>query len=166
MQIYFIRHAAAVDLDREIAEDAFRYLTDEGRKHSAEVALKLKEMGAEFDLILSSPQVRAIQTAEIFSNVLNHKGNFKTAVELIGGASFGKFHQLIKRNSHKKSVACFGHSPDMSLFAANLIDAVDIKELKMNFKNCSVCKISYDEKKEMGKFEWFLKSDTLQIIKS
>lgn len=166
MFIYFIRHAAAVDLDREIGEDAFRYLTEEGRKHSAEVAQKLREMGAEFDLILSSPQVRAVQTAEIFSNVLNHDGDFKTAVELIGGASFNKFHQLIKRNSHNKCIACFGHSPDMSLFAANLIDAVDVKELKMNFKNCSVCKISYDTKTGIGKFEWFLKSDTLQVVKS
>lgn len=166
MYIYFIRHAAAVELDKEIGEDAFRYISAEGRKHSEEVAKKLKEQSVQFDLILSSPQVRAVQTAEIFSNVLHHKGDFKTAVELIGGASFSSFNKLIKRNSHYKSIACFGHSPDMSLFAVNLLKTNEVRELKIQFMNCSVCKIDYEPAGDTGKFEWFLKSDTLQVVKS
>jgi phosphohistidine phosphatase len=164
MDIYMIRHAPAVKLDREIAEDSFRYLSHEGRASSIQIARKLHELHINFDLILSSPIVRAVQTAEIFSNIMHHEGDFKIAVELIGGSSFNRFQQLLNRNSHYKSIACFGHSPDMNQYSINLIKHNRVKELNMNFENCSVCRINYDLKKENGNFVWFLKSDTLKLV--
>lgn len=166
MHIYLIRHAAAVELDKEIVEDSFRYLSHAGRNQSREIARKLKEHKVHFDIIYSSPLTRALQTAEIFANILHHKGELKTAVELAGGASFSRFHQMIKRSSHHNKIACFGHAPDVNLFATGLINNKEVKELKLNFKNCSVCKISYDIKMETGKFIWFLKSDTMQIVEA
>jgi phosphohistidine phosphatase len=159
-----IRHAPAVKLDREIAEDSFRYLSPEGRARSIQIAEKLHKLHISFDLILSSPIVRAVQTAEIFSNIMHHKGDFKTAVELIGGASFHCFQQLLKRHSHHKSIACFGHSPDMNQYSINLIKHNRVKELNLNFENCSVCRVNYDTEKEIGSFVWFLKSDTLKLV--
>jgi phosphohistidine phosphatase len=165
MELYLIRHGAAVELDKEIAEEGFRYLSPEGRKLSYDVAKKLKELKTRFDLIISSPLVRAVQTAEIFATVLNHKGEMRTAIELIGGISFTRFLHLIKRNSHHKSIAFFGHSPDVSHFSVNLIRAHPVKEHKINFKNCSVCKIHYDPATDEGKFAWFLRSDTMEITR-
>jgi phosphohistidine phosphatase len=164
MDIFMIRHAPAVKLDREIAEDSFRYLSPEGRARSIQIAQKLHELHISFDLILSSPIVRAVQTAEIFSNVMSHKGDFKIAVELIGGSSFNRFQQLLNRNSHYKSIACFGHSPDMNQYSVSLIKQNRVKELKVNYDNCSVCRINYDVEKRKGNFVWFLKSDTLQLV--
>lgn len=159
-----IRHAPAVKLDREIAEDSFRYLTPDGRARSIQIAEKLHKLHINFDLILSSPIVRAVQTAEIFSNIMRHKGDFKTAAELIGGSSYHRFQQLLQRNSHYKSIACFGHSPDMNHYSINLIKNNRVRELKVNYENCSVCRINYDMEKEKGSFVWFLKSDTLQLV--
>jgi phosphohistidine phosphatase len=165
MDIYLIRHGKAVDLDSEIVEEGFRYLTPEGRELSYKVAKKLKNLKTGFELIISSPLVRAVQTAEIFASVLNHKGEMKTAIELVGGISFNRFLQLIKRNSHLKSIAFFGHSPDVNHFSVSLIKEHSVPELKINFKNCSVCKINYDIKSEEGKFAWFLRSDTMEMIR-
>ena len=159
-----IRHAPAVKLDREIAEDSFRYLSPEGRARSIKIAQKLHKLHISFGLILSSPIVRAVQTAEIFSNIMRHKGDFKTAAELIGGSSFHRFQQLLNRNSHYKSIACFGHSPDMNQYSINLIKHNRVRELKLNYENCSVCRINYDLEKEKGNFVWFLKSDTLKLV--
>jgi len=166
MDIYLIRHGSAVDLDKEIPEEGFRYLSLEGRKKSAEVAEKLKDLHVHFDLILSSPLVRAVQTAEIFATALKHKGEFRTAAELIGGSSFNRFVQLLNRNGRHKSVACFGHSPDVNHFAVGLLKTNDVKELKINFKTCSVCKIRYNPEKGTGMFIWFLKSDTMELVKA
>ncbi len=164
MNIHLIRHAAAVELDKEIAEDSFRYLSPEGRIHCFEVASILKQHGTHFDIIFSSPIVRAVQTAEIFANVLHHKGELRTVFELAGGGSLSRFVQLLKRNSHFPSIACFGHSPDVNNFAVGLAKEEDVKELKLNFKKCSVCKIDYDLKAGKGRFVWFLKSDTLELV--
>jgi phosphohistidine phosphatase len=164
MDIYLIRHASAVELDHDLAEDSFRYLSHEGRALSSEVAHKLHKLRISFDLILSSPLVRAVQTAEIFSGILHHKGEIRTAIELIGGASFHRFHQLIKRSSHYKSIACFGHSPDVNQFSIGMLKHNKVKELKVSFKNCSICRIKYDFEKEKGDFVWFLKSDTMELV--
>jgi phosphohistidine phosphatase len=164
MDIYIIRHGVAADLDNEIVEEGYRYLTIHGRNHCKIVAQKLKDMKIKFDAVFSSPLVRAVQTAEVFSQVLKYDGEIKTAIELIGGHSFSRFAQLLRRNSHNKSIGIFGHAPDVNTFSLNLIKDNNIKQLQLNFKNASVCKINYDVKTEKGEFVWFLNSDTMKII--
>ncbi|WP_310487967.1 phosphohistidine phosphatase SixA, partial [Chamaesiphon sp. VAR_69_metabat_338] len=77
MYLYLIRHGIAVDLESiaaadldlsaqsEIDRDALRSLTKVGRKKIAQVADRLSELDVTFDLIVSSPLIRAHQTAEI-----------------------------------------------------------------------------------------------------
>ena len=69
MYLYLIRHGIAVDLDAldsdSSSNDEFRPLTKQGRKKMAQVADRLDEFGLKFDLIMTSPLVRARQTADI-----------------------------------------------------------------------------------------------------
>lgn len=163
MDIYVVRHGVAADLDNEIVEEGYRYLTVHGRNHCKIVAQKLKDMKVKFDAVFSSPLVRAVQTAEVFSQVLKYDSEIKTAIELIGGHSYGRFLQMIRRNSHYNNIGIFGHAPDVNTFCLSLINDNNNKDLQLNFKNASVCKISYDPKEEIGRFEWFLNSETMKL---
>lgn len=162
MDIYLIRHGVPVELNKEIGDEGYRYLTVAGKNHCKVVAHKLKELKSEFDIMFSSPLVRAVQTAETFACVMKYTGEIKTAVELIGGNTFSRFLQLIKRNSHYKSIAIFGHVPDVNTFSSGLIKNGD---LKINFKNACVCKISYNVDTGEGQFEWFLDSESMKLVK-
>ena len=64
MELYLIRHGIAEERRPEITDDK-RALTKEGRQKTAKIALRLKKLNLNFDLILTSPLVRAYQTAEI-----------------------------------------------------------------------------------------------------
>nr|HMQ79828.1 phosphoglycerate mutase family protein [Ignavibacteria bacterium] len=119
-----------------------------------------------FDSILSSPLVRAVQTAEVFASVLKYDDEIKTAIELIGGNTFSRFAQLIKRHSHHNSIAVFGHAPDVNSFSLNLIKDNPVKDLQLNFKNASVCKIKYDPASGKGKFGWFLNSENMKLVEA
>lgn len=162
MDIYIVRHGVAAELDNEIVEEGYRYLTIAGRNHCRIVATKLKDLKTEFDVVISSPLIRAVQTAEVFASVLKYNGEIRTAIELVGGATMSRFMQLVRRNSHLKSIAMFGHAPDVNNFSLGLIKD-NVKELKLNFKNSSVCKINYDFTNEEGKFEWFLDADSMKL---
>lgn len=165
MNVYLVRHAEAIELDNEIVEDNFRYITPFGRKRAISSAKKAKELGVKFDLILSSPLVRAVQTAEVFAHTVGYKGEIKTAIELMGGNTFSRFLQMLKRNERFESIGLFGHAPDVNNFAINMLKHNGVHELKINFRNSSVCKIIFDLEKEEGEFGWFLKSDTLEVVK-
>jgi phosphohistidine phosphatase len=164
MNIYLFRHGDAIELNQEIGDDALRYLTVEGRKKTSEVAEKLNELKVRFDIILTSPLLRAIQSAEITAATLKYKDEIKPAAELMGGHSFQKFHQLILRHKGHANAAYFGHAPDVNTFALRLLNK-DIKELKINFKKSSVCCIDYDTDKVQGKLVWFLNADTMELLK-
>jgi phosphohistidine phosphatase len=163
-EIYIVRHAAAAELDKEIVEDSHRYLTIHGRNHCKIVAGRLKDMKVQFDIVLSSPVIRAVQSAEIFASILKYEGEIKTATELIGGNSFSRFQQLLKRYSYCNRIAVFGHAPDVNIFCTNLIKNQNLKEITINFKNSSVCKIDYDIGKDSGKLNWFLNSENMKLI--
>ncbi len=64
MELYLIRHGIAVE--RGIyAQDCDRPLTEKGRDRTHRVAQRLAQLGLHLDLILTSPFLRAHQTAEI-----------------------------------------------------------------------------------------------------
>src|SRR5262249_24294398 len=73
MQIYVVRHGIAIDReDPKCPPDPERYLTEEGIEKTKKVAAGVAALSGSADLLLSSPYVRAVQTAEIFAAALDY----------------------------------------------------------------------------------------------
>jgi phosphohistidine phosphatase len=126
MYLYLIRHGIAEDLDPaadSIANDELRCLTKAGRKRVEQVADRLDELELKFDLIITSPLVRARQTAEILitkqlspkleiSHELKPSGNLPAwLMEWDARSIDGNIAQL----------ALCGHEPHLSEWAELLI---------------------------------------------
>jgi len=70
-ELYFFRHGIALDKeDPSVTTDAARPLTEDGIRKTRAAAEGLKRMEIPFDRILTSPWLRAIQTASILAEVL------------------------------------------------------------------------------------------------
>lgn len=69
MELLVIRHAIAVDRTEDVA-DADRPLTDRGRRRFREVVSGLRAVGLRVELVLSSPWLRAAQTAELLAPII------------------------------------------------------------------------------------------------
>lgn len=122
--VYLIRHGIAVD--RGIYEnDKERPLTEKGRKKTTKVAKQIHEIGVTFDVILTSPLVRAIQTAEILQEV----GLTKTLESFPPLAPGGDIREWLawwqswqqETNPHEGSIALVGHQPDLGNWAELLV---------------------------------------------
>ena len=68
LELYLIRHGIAGDAE-SYETDAERSLTNEGKQKTKKVAKRLFDLKLHFDLILTSPLVRARQTAAILQAV-------------------------------------------------------------------------------------------------
>lgn len=120
MKLYVMRHGPAED-DSPTGRDADRALTPSGRDRVRSVAKALGQEGEAPSVIISSPLVRALQTAEI---VAAQTSNEASAVEVRrelapGGDSMALLSELVKAN--RKRVMVVGHEPDLSMLVARLL---------------------------------------------
>lgn len=75
MEVYILRHGKAEEHTQNNASDAKRKLTETGKKELECIAKAMKNLEIEVDEIISSPLVRAKQTAEIVLKHLKNKKN-------------------------------------------------------------------------------------------
>lgn len=124
MLLYLIRHGIAVDRsDPKCPPEAERPLTAKGVQKTRAAALGLRVLGAKPDVLISSPYVRAVQTAEIFAEALGfppEKVRFSEALKPAENpAEIAK--DVLKARA--KEVACFGHAPHLDSLVGYLIAA-------------------------------------------
>ena len=120
MQLIIIRHAAAIDRDADVADDR-RYLTPEGRASFRKTARTLRNQGVAPDLILTSPLLRAVQTADILAERLKYCGPLVVADELEPGFDLPGLERLLAKHGDASEVCLIGHEPDLSDLVVKLL---------------------------------------------
>ena len=113
MELILWRHAEAEDGLNDLA----RELTPKGRKQAAKMAAWLNARLPDECGILSSPAVRALQTAQ----ALNRK--IETLPELAPGASVAAILKAAGWPDGDGCVLIAGHQPDLGAVAAHLMGA-------------------------------------------
>lgn len=122
MVLYLVRHGIAIDRDDpKCPPEPERFLTAEGVKKSRSVALGLKAIGAKPDGFLTSPYVRAAQTAEIFAEALGFAAEkIRVSDAFQSGGNPVLAAQEISR-LRAKEIFCFGHAPHLDQLIAQLV---------------------------------------------
>jgi len=124
MEIYVVRHGIAVS-GEEKGPDAFRPLTSKGRRRFRRTARTFARLGRKLDLVLTSPLVRAVQTAEILVGAV--KDAEVAVLEELDGRS--GIERLIEAVAHRaddlRSIALVGHQPQLSRLVAVLTTIPD-----------------------------------------
>ncbi|HEY9616831.1 MAG TPA: phosphohistidine phosphatase SixA [Microcoleaceae cyanobacterium] len=121
IDLYLIRHGLAGE-HGSYANDDERPLTEEGKQKTRQVAKRLRDLGVHFDLIVTSPLVRARQTAEILQDV-----GLSQQVEISGtlapGGELSEWLQWLASTtlSDRPCLALVGHEPGLSRWAETLI---------------------------------------------
>jgi phosphohistidine phosphatase len=115
MQLYIVRHGIAIDReDPKCPPDPERYLTEEGVEKTAQVAKGVAALGIAGDLFLTSPYVRAVQTAEIFARALDYaEPKIRRTDMLLPGAEPSHIFRELARDKQASAVFLFGHAPQL-----------------------------------------------------
>jgi len=162
MEIYILRHGIAVARGtRGYKKDSDRPLTEEGVEKMHEIAKALANMDLKFDLILSSPFVRAQQTASIVADELG--GDVTFTDFLVPGADGREL--IAEINDEKpRQVLLVGHEPDLSQLVSLLISGSGNASIEL--KKGGLCKMT-SEKLAFGQcatINWLLTPKQLRSM--
>lgn len=147
MDLYILRHAIAEELsDSKHKDDSHRRLTLEGAKKMYRIAEGMKGLGIRFDLILTSPYVRARQTADIVADIFKMRKLLELTTELQPGGNPRKLIDLVATAySKRKSILLVGHEPYLSGLISLLLSGD--AGLDIHLKKGGLCKLSVPELK-------------------
>jgi phosphohistidine phosphatase len=166
MNLYMIRHAIAVDeVTSDAGSDSERPLTDKGRKKMRQIAKALRQLGVQFDLVLSSPYVRACETAEILADVFKMKKEIVFSDHLIPEGNPELLIGEINEKHSVDSLAIVGHEPHLSTLIGLLTS--EGSKLEITLKKGGVCHLSADDlhhQDHRATLEWLLTPGILMEI--
>jgi phosphohistidine phosphatase len=126
LTLHLLRHADAGDPATWSGPDSARPLTGKGRKQAARLGEFLARHGHRPDAILSSPKIRARETAEILADHLDLEVMIDE--RLAGDLDLGTV-EIIAAEAGARSPMLVGHDPDFTELVRELVGA-DRIELK------------------------------------
>ncbi len=130
MELYFLRHGLAHERDEWAGDDWHRPLTEEGQARMMREAETLVRLNVQLDLILTSPLVRARQTAEIVARQLHVLDKLVVDERLAAGFGPDQLARILEAHSTVGALMLVGHEPDFSETVGALIGGgrVEIKK--------------------------------------
>ena len=150
METILIRHAKAESRDANSwPDDDVRPLTAEGRAEQRAATRAMKKMGIKFDFLVSSPLLRARETADIVAKGFRWPEPPQVADELGHGYAVGAVVKLLAKFPPGATVALVGHEPDLSDLSGALVSRDG--RLNIAVKKSGVVGIGFDGPAEEGK---------------
>jgi phosphohistidine phosphatase len=120
LKVFLVRHA---DADAEIPEglgDEARALTAKARAGLSQHFAALADRIGPITLVLTSPLVRTVQTAQILSLALKHEGLLKAHRSLLPDMPVGTIEPVLQEHAGD-SLVLVGHQPSMGAMAAHFL---------------------------------------------
>jgi phosphohistidine phosphatase len=156
MLLHLLRHADAGDPEAWTGPDAARPLSDKGRKQSKRLGEHLSAIGFEADAFISSPKIRAAQTAEIAAQPLGAKVSLDD--RLAGGLEIDALDAVLADAGDPGRVVIVGHDPEFSELLSELVGT----GLEMKKGAFARVEIERPLRAGAGTLRWLLPPDSLK----
>lgn len=152
MNLIFVRHAVAVERTADIPEER-RHLTSEGRAFLRKTARTMLKNGVEPSLILTSPLLRSVQSADILAESLSYIGPVMVAEELSPGFELAALQRLIATYHQMDELILVGHEPDLSGVVSALLHLEESFSFKKGTAIKLACRNGFDT---AARFKWLV----------
>lgn len=151
-RLFLIRHGVAAERGDAYPDDAKRPLTGRGVAGLRREARGLAVLGVAFDQVLTSPLVRARQTADVLAPELG-SAPIANVASLAPGGKYADLLDDLTRYARREAIALVGHEPDMGELARRLLGLRGA----VSFKKGAVCCIEIDAlpPTRPGNLVWF-----------
>jgi phosphohistidine phosphatase len=158
-----VRHGLAEERGDAWPDDTKRPLTDEGISRMRKAARGLARLGVSVEVVLTSPLVRARQTAEILAGALDPRPSLVNVDSLAPDGAYASVVADLEKHARKTRLALVGHEPMIGEFAARILGS----RHPIEFKKGAVCRIDIDDLPPAGPgdLRWMLTPKILRALK-
>jgi phosphohistidine phosphatase len=162
-ELYLIRHGLAEERGDAWPDDGKRPLTEDGMESMRKEARGLARLGVVLDVVLSSPLVRARQTAELVAGGLEPRPPIVNVESLTPDGSYAAVVADLEKHARKRRIALVGHEPAIGELAARLIGS----RHSFEFKKGAVCRIDVEALPPSGpgNLRWLLTPKVLKAVR-
>lgn len=160
--LLLVRHAIAEERGEAWPDDSLRPLTRRGLSRMRDVAARLMALGETADVVLTSPLIRALETASILREVWNPMPKVTALDDLAPGNSPESLMAALTSYARNDRVALVGHEPDLGELAAWLIGS----KQPLPFKKGGVARIDVDlpVRRGRGQLVWLATPKMLRQV--
>jgi phosphohistidine phosphatase len=161
-ELYLIRHGLADERGPKWPDDTKRPLTDKGMARLKSGARGLMKIGVTFDVMLTSPLVRARQTAEIIAAAFDPRPPIVNVDSLTPDGSYQAVLDDLAKQARRTRISLVGHEPSLGEYAARLIGSRHAFE----FKKGAVCRVDVATLPPggPGSLRWFVTNKMLRNL--
>jgi phosphohistidine phosphatase len=121
MNLYILRHASAGVRRADPVIDVKRPLDKEGKEQCLLIAGYLNALKVQFDLVISSPLKRALQTASLVGTEVAYDSKIQISDVLSPSGTVAGFQSLVTTLSAHDNVLVVGHNPNLPEFLGSLV---------------------------------------------
>jgi len=161
LELCFFRHGIAVDReDPSVTLDSERPLTEDGARKVRASAEGLKRLAVDYDKILTSPWLRAKQTAAILAEVLALPAP-EELPQLAGDRSPAELLDALA-HQHGRRTLLVGHEPLLSETVVHVLGG----QWSLDLKKSGACMIEVDAlpTRKSAALLWHLTSRQLRLL--
>jgi phosphohistidine phosphatase len=164
MECILFRHGIAMEREEWEGPDSQRPLTAKGAEKTREAAAGMLCLDVQPTHVMSSPYVRAKETAKLVQQVLKLKGDIQVHDELVPDASPDKILALFNGLPADACVICVGHEPHLGEAAGFLLCGAPLPGLSL--KKAGACAFSFSgaPKGGRGVLKWWLTPSQLRTL--
>ena len=156
MDCILLRHGIAVEREEWKGPDADRPLTERGAKRVAQVAAGLSRLDVQPTHVLSSPLVRAIETAKIAHRSLQVRPAVQIVDALVPNAPPDRLLSILHDLPPQSCVLCVGHEPHLGLVASVLLAGRPSQAFPFKKAGACLIELSAPVKPGRGVLRWWL----------
>ncbi|HEV2696179.1 MAG TPA: phosphohistidine phosphatase SixA [Verrucomicrobiae bacterium] len=170
MNLFILRHGIASDpgedgLPKKLP-DAERPLSTKGKQRLGDVTWAMRKMELKFDAILSSPLLRARQTAQIVNEALGSKHKIVLCDHLAPeGSPKALIEQVNGLPAPVKNVLLAGHEPYLSRFIALLTTGNTMASIELRKGGLARLEVEDLRYARCATFRWLLTPKQMALMK-
>jgi len=164
MECILFRHGIAADREKWDGPDSQRPLTPKGVDKTRQAAAGLLHLEVTPTHLLTSPYVRARETAKQVRDALEFRQEIQVCDELLPTAPPDKLLVLLSSLPQDACVICVGHEPHLGEAAGLVLFGEPVPGLSL--KKAGACSFSFDGAPKAGKgaLRWWLTPSQLRSL--